>query len=676
MTAGCADAEDLTGMRVRRNRSFSGVLCFGLLWFGACDKVPLTRVNASFSLADAAWFEQEATLFVFYRVSADQGLDPRSVIEVRFETDNTRVDWTPIRAFESVHRHVPVCQDDTRSLCGSTSIRVVDRPRNVQMRMRFREESPLGIDAAVNLNTILHDAAWNSRSLLVYGVFDEVNSAVQWRARHRFPTLRNSQVQDLGLRRWFSVTAQSHGDIPFGFRSENPYGYGFADDCRGTLLSSAPRVSTDARAVFMTSFGTEISSSPMVCGASEVVDGLGVFSAVAMARKNPEVEPAFPVLRSPVRTTAQIGTLLTFCDREISAAHEAMQVQRLQLERDPVYCLDDWEGSNFVVGLVEFWANRIEDARTRGDDMVLKLALHHDDTSGRLADRVQAALVDVLVPESLEGSPRVVGAFVLDSFSRRTDPRFRRLMLWCPNLDEDDPTVAGCTAQSSAPVSLGPFSLGTIPILPTRREYQQFVAQFSEDEAGETRTLSFRAPELTPTSEIVPVDDFAMITFFNEERVSGVTAGSFSICPSTSVQQMVFRRRTDDSDTIEPLSNLPFSHATGPLASYEIGLFWDFPFLTQLDYEVVLAAGISAFSVDVTFGTGSDETEFFGSSVWEQEEFPLGADFLVCTRFCGHPTFDGAKVYNVNIPFEPDFFNRCYRPRFPAPGDGGFPDDP
>ena len=59
---------------------------------GSCAKVPLYDVAAAFSRADAAWFAEEETLFVFYEVEANQGIGEPSVIEVTWLTDGDA--WT------------------------------------------------------------------------------------------------------------------------------------------------------------------------------------------------------------------------------------------------------------------------------------------------------------------------------------------------------------------------------------------------------------------------------------------------------------------------------------------------------------------------------------------------------------------------------------------------------
>ena len=61
----------------------------------SCSKVPIYDVAAGFTTADVSWFADEDTLFVFYRVDAEQGLNDESVIDITYTTDDGLVDWTP-----------------------------------------------------------------------------------------------------------------------------------------------------------------------------------------------------------------------------------------------------------------------------------------------------------------------------------------------------------------------------------------------------------------------------------------------------------------------------------------------------------------------------------------------------------------------------------------------------
>ena len=78
-----------------------------LAGLSSCTKVPIIDVNAGFKLADASWFAEEETLFLFYEVNAEQGIGDPSIIEVRYVTDTERVDWTPVSDLIPVHQHLP-----------------------------------------------------------------------------------------------------------------------------------------------------------------------------------------------------------------------------------------------------------------------------------------------------------------------------------------------------------------------------------------------------------------------------------------------------------------------------------------------------------------------------------------------------------------------------------------
>ena len=67
---------------------------------------------------------------------------------------------------------------------------------------------------------------------------------------------------------------------------------------------------TEERAIFSPeTMPLASSASGTVCGISTVTDAVGTYDAVAIARKNAEVQDAFPLLHSPI--TAQV--VVPFC---------------------------------------------------------------------------------------------------------------------------------------------------------------------------------------------------------------------------------------------------------------------------------------------------------------------------------------------------------------------------
>jgi hypothetical protein len=670
----------------------------------ACNKVPIHDVDAGFVIADASWFADEETLFVFYEVSADQGLSrEHSVIEVTYTTDDGTVGWTDLSSFDTVHSHLTVdCGADT--LCGSTSVHVPLEPRDVQVRLRYHEDGELSLDADTVFNVVDHGAPYSHRSLLVYGVFDEANARVQWRSRHQFPTLRNEDAEALGLRRDFWVRDQRYGTATLG-TDDNPYGYGVT--CPASYApTDVPDVHTNERAVFdVEDLPLGASDASSVCAEATVTDATGAFTTGAVAKKNPEVRAAFPVLESPIRDATPIPFFLAPCDRVISAEHEAMQRQRLLVGDLATTCLDDWRSPEFVDGLVVAFRAAVEAERPAGNDMVLIVGLHQDETGAVTA--VEDALAQVVPGERDRSSPRLAGAFVFDSDIRGLGQKdLQDVTLWCPSTFSTDPipdaSSRTCAVAPDNPdFELGPFSFGALPILPSRDQYLEFIDTYSDAQAGEVTDLTFRTPEFATTSEHVDIGDYGVVTFLDDELVSADADDAFSYCTSDQPDVVVFRSAVMESeeflDVVEskcasddapedfcafaeqgvvPLEWLPDWHDAFRESSYDLGIFWDFPYLMHMEYQTFAAGALDAFGFTVPFGFADSTESFYGTEVWAADEYVLEDLLLQCRRFCDHPTFDSAGVYHVTDAFRTTYAHACYLPAYPAPGDSGFPLDP
>lgn len=651
-----------------------------------CGKVPIVDINAQFTIADVSWFEDEQTLFAFYRVDAEQGIGPESVIELTYRTDDLEVLWTPLGSFTPVHVHLPVdCGEKSR--CGSISLRVNKVPRDVRLRMRYHRNGPLSLTPATTYNTVSVGPAHQSRSLVVYGVFDESNKQVQWRARHQFPTIRNEQATELGLRRSFRVTDANFGDLPDV--AGNPYGYGASPICPIDFTNLPwPERKTQERAIFETNaLPLSASTASGVCATATVSDAIGEFSTSAVARKNPETKGGFPTLRSPIRENGRVGFVLRMCNKVISQDHFDMQLQRLLIRGAQEICVDDFRRARFSEQIASAIKTRIDAERLLGKDMVIELAIHHDDATGALGRVLESALEQVLVPERDKSSPRVSGAFLLDSFGYRVaSPTVRQLALWCPaqlismfDIDRvPDTSMRDCPIQPDIPdLVLGPFRLNQLPILPTRDQYVKFIMKYSVAQSGEMKTLTFLAPERTAVSANVSVGDFGVATRFNNETISAAPTDAFSFCSSEDpgVARVVVMPVTADQ-TVIPLSLLPQVHRMMPFDRYFLGLAWESPFLLRAEYTSSLAASATVAGFTIPFGISSGNERFLGAEQWKRETFPLADALTQCTRFCDSPTFDSNGVYQPLALFRDAFETQCYRPKFPVPPEGGFPRDP
>lgn len=671
---------------------------------GPACKVPIHGVETTFLVADATWFEDEQTLFVFAEVHADQGIGGPSVLEVTWTTDDGHEPWTPLSELPLVHRHVPV-DCGPRALCASASVAVAKEPRDVRVRLRYHVDGELAFEPPTTYTVVLSGDPWANRSFVVYGVFEETNHRIQWRGRHQFPTVRNEDATRLGLRRSFFVEDTRFGSgaaLPLG----NSYGYG-AECPLDFVPTGVPRAATLERAVFDAEpLPLGAGSAAQVCGRSVVVDALGEFEATAFARKNPEVRDAFGAVTSPVRDAKVLPFFLAPCrGAPISPVHEEMQRQRLLVGDLPATCTDDHDSPGFVPGLVNDFRDAVEAARPEGRDMVLVVGVHHDDASVTRA--VEEALAQVVPQERHRTTPRLAGAFVFDSTTHGPSrPELGAVALWCPTTlptaDLPDVSQRSCPVLPDNPsLELGPFSFGTIPILPPRDQYLEFLETYSKRQAGTMLDLAFRTPLFAADSEHLDLGEFGVATLLNNEQIDADPADAFSWCAPEEPLSFVFTSDIlrqaaaygigpeecaylglSEADCeaaavgLLPIDALPDWHEIAQEGRYELGLFWDFPFLLRLRYEVVAAGAVSAVGFSVPFGIADTTKSFYGAPVWLEEELSMQGALTQCTRFCGHPTFDSAGVYHPTDPFRSTYRRSCYLPAFPRLGDDGFPRDP
>ncbi len=397
----------------------------------------------------------------------------------------------------------------------------------------------------------------------------------------------------------------------------------------------------------------------------------------------------FPALRSPIRTNIAIPVVMRVCNRVIAQDHLDMQRQRLLIEQGATeICLDEAAAPGFANRVTSLLKTRIDAERLRAEDMVLTIAIHHDDTTGALQKTIETALEQTLVPEREKSSPKVSGAFILDSFGyRMTSAAVKQMVLWCPSrmismfeIDRvPDSSTRDCPLLPDQPdLVLGPFKLNQLPIMPTREQYLNFVKKYSVAQAGAMKTLTFLAPERSAVSSNVSIGEFGLATRFNNELISARPEDAFSFCPSDDlgVARIIVVPVGAPDGTVVPLQTLPQLHASMPFQLYALGIAWESPFLLRAQYTSSVAASATIAGFTIPFGIASANEKFLGNEQWKREVFPLGDALTQCTRFCHHPTFDSAGVYQPLQAFDVAFADQCYRPKFPVPPGGGFPSDP
>jgi hypothetical protein len=680
-------------------------------------RVPLVAVNAGFDLADAVWFEEERTLFVFWRFAADQGLGPTSRIEIGIVTASGERPILPVADYTPVHRHVGV-DCGVRGRCGSVSIALDEEPLAVPIQLRWHEEGQLVLGQDADLTIVRAGRPWLQRSAVVYGVFDGDNARVQWRLRHQFPNLGNHDVEALGLRRSFVVRDPRVGDLDDLARAgfvDNPWGYALFASCPAEfVVHDEGPLSTDDRAIFSTvPVDDALVTRQVVCADADVTDATGTFTTTALARRNPDVVPAFPFLRTPVTDARPLRLTLVTCNNVVSEPHLQMQQQRL-LHDGAVECVDDLDDPGQQGAFTARLTELVERERPAGDDLIFSVVLNREDVDEDVAIALEQALNDVLVEERAKTSPRAVGAIVYDSATFPTRiAAAKPYLLWCPGdpgindlTDFADPDVLNqiyhCAINLDValpidlPEPLDRLTIAQLPLLATRRQYLNYVALFGEGAVGATDKLTLLAPRrgadardvalgFTSVEPDNPLDPFPvdprspfgstdLATFFDDEVLTVLPEETLSVCAGEASVHVVVQANADEFP--QSLDALPARHASDPQPRYLLGLRWDGAFYVRFDYRAVIAGATEVVGLTLPFAPSLPGTVNFREKLWTAASFDLRDELTKCRRFCDHPTFDNAGIYQVLQPFSPTYDNGCYAPCFPTPADGGFPDDP
>ncbi len=686
-----------------------------------CSKVGLIKLEPSLALGQAYWFEEEKTLFVFYRVTREEPFDDLGRVEVNFEgngdgrktypgewddvsslatpeaqvTDSVDPEtfWHNAVGFKSLHTHLPV-DCGTHERCGSLSVNLAHAPDSVKLRYRFHAD---GIaNTTWELPNIQVSGRFFPHSFFVYGVFDQSNRFTRWQGQHAFPSLSHQEAVALGLRRWFEVDRVAWGvaekNDPFPHMSL----FGSAEDCSGlTALGDEASVHSDDGSARWSKIPlpTAAFDTPEVCSIARFSDGTGKpRQFTAFARKNPIVSPVKTILNSHSHETQIIRVKLTLCHGAKDQAFEDFQAARLLFTGgEPTICLD--EPNTFDRYFLANQLYKIIKPYTTGEPMSLSLVMPmlHRETRDRalLHDEVQAGLA--ITRAEL---PEIAAVLVYDSVVKTTiNPELLTKVVWCPIFL--GPSVPQACRALPDKAQLGPINIKLSPLLPT---LEGFHGLSDEQRSGsEITQLTIRAPaqsqnlafELMDRPDANPPPEFPedpekiqeklphLFSYSTNDGLAVNADQALSYCADGDPYGLLgFKPQyeginPDQAVSASPLMGIGFAHNTAGLdALYHLGIIWQLPFLLELRYKTKIKGGIGSGKFVIPLGFTPRSDELIGDEVWDFESIDVSQALTKCHEFCNHPVFLENGVYAFRNSWRSKQAVSCYRPHIPVNGEG------
>ena len=682
----------------------------------SCEKVPLRANPGEFDLLSAHYFENEKTQYVFYSVAglrADQAkLSWPARFEFALDTGETPVLSKGTDGFGTVdfskttHRHRLVACGEGR-ICGSFSFQTETPPRAIRIRYHYHEKSPLKLES--NIANSLHPANQlaSSQSAIVYGVFNGGNSRLQFRVQNNFGNPNSDQIENYGMERSFETTGvklanvtpieqltiQTATKIPFLFPADL-----CAEDNRGEAPSDEKQRFSGREAWWPQGFARE-SELNTACFQVRLLDQTGrmLKEQSAIARKNPVLIDETLTVASPLREARKIPLILSYC---LDRANSAELTSALFLDYQRYILLGSFKGAIdacFAIGEEERFAAELEGAinakvmaaraeSAGNQDFFFTVIINQnlDRSIKSLHGIVISKLNDKIGEERARISPRLTGAFVYDSQAlelRGLEGLLNRTgIVWCPRIDPDkkrDPSEtirlaedANCRAFKGGTLELGPvnFQIPTGPF-PTLKGYEEHYKKFGNNGLSLNPQFGVRAVE-TKTNSMVGEGEI-QYTFFDGERVTKAAGQGIRLCPERDqeleLQSLAFKHTNPAPGDTPVLDANVAQHflLLDREESFDVGLSWEFPFLGGLSYDSPLEGKVfDLIPISKNFG----DTQKIGDSKWQRSQWRVGRLMQKCVRFCDHPIFDEAGIYQVRANWRTNL-SRCPNPKpvEPAP---------
>lgn len=685
---------------------------FGVAFVGAllgCHKVPLRENPGTFDVLAAHWFENEKTQYVFFSIS---GLRPDQAALTwpsRFELKSEALkpgEFVPLDLSKGRHKHRLVSCGEGR-VCGSFSYEAAVPSKDLAIRYFYHDQSQLHVEAAIPNSAHPAGDSAGSQSALVFGVFSEGNERVQVRVHDNFGTPNDEAVERFGLERVFEisnlrladVTVEAQGQLRKRTGTDFLFPADAVVDDRSTNGSSASLKVTSSEAWISERLSQEAEASAAVFRL-RLVDraGQSVREAWGLARRNPVLQADSVSVRTPMREARKIPLVISYCpDREESSRQTSalfLDYQRfiLGLHKAPIdVCFAVGEEERFARELEGVMTRKIAEARVAaradgegGRDFFFTVIVNHrlSPVIVHFHREIVAQLAQFVRAERALVSPRLVGAFVYDSDAlesrglQGSSAALQSSIVWCPRIDLSKGRDGGqsadvnCASYRAGEVDLGPLNF-LIPMgpFPTLDTYVEYVQKHGDKGLSKNPNFVVKAIQTNPNSVVL---DDATHTFFDGERVTLLPGEGLRFCRDRDPTAMLgsvslkIRDRDTGAETIADVSRAQIATLEGKKSlDVAVGIQWEFPFLGGLTFDTPVRGKV--FNL-IPIQTSIGNSQKVGDEKWSRETWPVGPILQKCVKYCDHPFFDEAGVYQLKQPWRTGA-GRCVSPKpVAAPG--------
>jgi hypothetical protein len=276
-------------------------------------------------------------------------------------------------------------------------------------------------------------------------------------------------------------------------------------------------------------------------------------------------------------------------------------------------------------------------------------------------------------------SPRLVGAFVYDSSpAEERGVNLQAGVIWCPRLEPKgegkgepvSPTAANCIGFRGGKADFGLFNF-VIPMgpFPTLDAYENHVRELGDRGWSRNPELSFQSV-LTDVNSVNLPDQ--TVTFFDGERLTLQKGEGLRVCRERDeegiLDNLMFRVTVEGGEA--PMLRSPndlqgFARSVAAKTNLEVGIGWEQPFWGGLSFEIPVEGKVLSV---IPLNFSARERQKMGDGKWQRSLWPVGALLQKCTKYCDHPYFDEAGVYQVSSTWRGSW-TACPRPRYPEPNE-------